>query len=294
MPTAALNGTSIYFVEHGDGPPCLVLHGGLGYDHTVYRHAFDRLGDRLRVVYYDQRGNGRSGRPPLETLTMEQLADDAAGLLDHLGLPAAVVIGHSYGGFIAQELAIRHPDSVAGLVLVGTTPGQPGEADDPAADPGPPPPPEVLAAMSTPVETDEAFEQVARQLLPYYVHAISAEAFAPLMAETIFDVSAMARSMELVPTWSTVDRLDQVRAPTLVVVGGHDVFCSPPQSVRIARQIRHAELEVLPESGHFPFLEEPDRFFARLDAWLDGVLPGRAPAAGVTPGAGADPPRPPG
>jgi proline iminopeptidase len=269
--TAQLNRTDIFFVEHGEGPPCLVLHGGLGYDHTVYRHAFDRLGRRLRVVYYDQRGNGRSGRPPPDTLTMEQLADDAAGLLGHLGLPPAVVIGHSYGGFVAQELAIRHPGAVAALVLVGTTPGQPGQADDPAADPGPPFPSEVAELLSSPIESNEDFARVAHQLLPHYFHALSAEEATPLLAETIFEIGAMVRSMDILGGWSTVDRLGQVRAPTLLLVGAHDVFCSPPQTTRIARLVPGAEVELLPDSGHFPFLEEPDRFFGRLHAWLDGL-----------------------
>jgi proline iminopeptidase len=294
MPTAPLNQTSIFFVCHGQGPPCLVLHGGLGFDHTLYRHAFDRLGDRLQVVYLDQRGNGRSGRPPWTTMTMEQLADDAAGLLAHLGLPAAVVIGHSYGGFVAQELAIRHPDAVAGLVLVSTTPGQLGAGDDPEADQGPPLPAEVLELMSTPLETNADFERVARQLLPHYVRAIEPEAVAPLLADTIFSVDAMVRSTEVMSGWSAVDRLGQVSAPTLLIVGGQDVFCSPPQSMRIARQLPGAKVEVLADCGHFPFLEAPDRFFGTLEAWLDRVVGRAGEAPGLIPTGGGGRPPPPG
>ena len=157
-------------------------------------------------------------------------------------------------------------------MLVGTTPGQPGEADDPEADPGPPFPPPAAELMASPPETNEDFARTAHQLLPYYFPCLGAEAAAPYLADTIFEVGAMVRSMEVLGGWSTVDRLAQVRAPTLLLVGAHDVFCSPPQSTRIARLVPGAELEVLPDSGHFPFLEEPDRFFATLEAWLDRVV----------------------
>src|SRR4051794_20343094 len=116
MATAALNGTTIYYETVGDGPPCLVLHGGLGVDHSLYRD-LDALTDRVQLVYFDHRHNGRSGRPALDTITMPQLADDAVALADHLGFDTFIVLGHSYGGFVAQELAIRYPARVDALVL---------------------------------------------------------------------------------------------------------------------------------------------------------------------------------
>ncbi|MCK6623511.1 MAG: alpha/beta hydrolase, partial [Calditrichia bacterium] len=84
MPTAELNGTGIYYREVGAGLPCLAMHGGLGIDHSCLA-GLDTLGDALRLVFYDHRGNGRSGRPPVETLTFAQLADDADALRAHLG-----------------------------------------------------------------------------------------------------------------------------------------------------------------------------------------------------------------
>src|SRR5690242_9156373 len=97
------------------------MHGGLGFDHT-YLRPLDELGGRLRLVYYDHRCNGRSERAPLETMTMAQLADDAAALCDELGFEHTTVIGHSYGGFTALEYAIRYPRRVDRLILLGTTP----------------------------------------------------------------------------------------------------------------------------------------------------------------------------
>src|SRR5438270_449553 len=78
----------------------------------------DLLGSRLRLVYYAQRGHGRSGRPAVDTLTIEQLADDAAALAARLDGGPVLVLGHFHGASVAQELAVRHPERVAGLVLV--------------------------------------------------------------------------------------------------------------------------------------------------------------------------------
>src|SRR6059058_5889365 len=100
-----INGTEIFYEELGRG--ILVMHGGLGFDHTYFRPFLDPLAEQGRLVYYDHRIYGRSGRPPLETLTHEQLVEDAEALRRHLGLGQMVLIGHSYGGFLAQELALR-------------------------------------------------------------------------------------------------------------------------------------------------------------------------------------------
>jgi pimeloyl-ACP methyl ester carboxylesterase len=109
MATARMQGAELYYEMRGHGPPLLAIHGGLGLDHTYMKSTLAPLEQDFSVTYYDQRGNGRSDRGAATTLTMEQLADDAAALLGHLGHREAVVFGHSYGGFVAQELAIRAP-----------------------------------------------------------------------------------------------------------------------------------------------------------------------------------------
>ena len=108
MATAELNGTTTWYEVDGEGPPCLLLHGGLGLDHSLYRATFSPLDDRAQLVFFDHRGNGRSGRPPIDTITIEQLADDAAAIAVHLGhRRVIVVVGHSYRGCVGQELALR-------------------------------------------------------------------------------------------------------------------------------------------------------------------------------------------
>jgi proline iminopeptidase len=253
----------------GEGPPVLVLHGGLGVDHTLYR-SLDPLCAGLRLIYLDHRGNGRSARPDPVTLTMAEWADDARAVGRAIaGDGPLVVFGHSYGGFIAQELAIRHPTSVRALLLVCTTPGQLG-SDEAPAPPGPPIPIEFEALLSTPPESDSDVAAGMAALAPAYVHAVEPDRLRALMAGTVFSASAMRRGFEVLSTWSSVDRLGSVTAPTLVAAGRHDPFTSWPQANRIAARVPGAEVVVFEESSHFPWLDEPEAFAATLHEWLTG------------------------
>ena len=126
-----VNGVRLYVDIEGaglvpDGPrmrekPTLVLlHGGPGGDHSIYKPAFSALSDIAQIVYYDHRGCGRSEDGPRERWTLAQWGDDVKGLCDALGIDRPIVVGTSFGGFVAQAYATRHPGHAAKLVLVST------------------------------------------------------------------------------------------------------------------------------------------------------------------------------
>jgi pimeloyl-ACP methyl ester carboxylesterase len=126
-----VSGTRLYFDVEGaglvpDGPgmrakPTLVLlHGGPGFDHTMFKPAFSALADLAQVVYLDQRGNGRSARGDLDTWTLARWGDDVKDFCGVLGIERPIVFGGSFGGFVAQSYATRHPDHPAGLILAST------------------------------------------------------------------------------------------------------------------------------------------------------------------------------
>ena len=106
MACMSVNDTLLHYETLGAGPPCLVRHGGLGLDHSYLRPAIDRLADRPELAYYDHRGNGRSGRPPLGTLSIEQLAEDADALAARLAYEEVLVLGASLRG-LATYLVLR-------------------------------------------------------------------------------------------------------------------------------------------------------------------------------------------
>ncbi|MGI9600978.1 MAG: alpha/beta fold hydrolase [Acidimicrobiales bacterium] len=101
-------------------PVLVMLHGGPGLDHAGFKHDLPTLPDLAQVVYIDHRGNGRSDRADADTWTLDQWADDVRAVCDHLGLDSPIVMGQSFGGFVAQAYAARHPDHPAGLILSST------------------------------------------------------------------------------------------------------------------------------------------------------------------------------
>lgn len=125
-----VNGARLYFDVEGAGlvpdgprmrekPVLLMLHGGPGFDHTMYKPAFSALSDMAQIVYYDHRGQGRSDGAP-ETLTLAQWGDDVKGFCDALGIEKPIVYGGSFGGFVAQSYVTRHPDHSGKLILAST------------------------------------------------------------------------------------------------------------------------------------------------------------------------------
>jgi proline iminopeptidase len=174
---------------------------------------------------------------------------------------------------------LRHPDRVAGLVLVATTPGQLGAGE--TDEQGPPPPPGLAAALRSTPTTNGEFAHLLTAMLPWYLHRLPPEAVEPLLRRSILDVRAWRRSMALLQTWSSVDRLHRIRVPTLLLAGRHDLFCSPAQTQRIARRIPDSRTVILEHSGHLPWLEEAESFFTTIEAWLARTILFDAPTPGV-------------
>jgi len=106
-------------------------------------------------------------------------------------------------------------------------------------------------------------------LAPAYLHRTDPAVLREAMAGTTFSATAMRRGFEVLAEWSSVDRLGAIVAPTLVLAGRHDPFTAWPQAHRIAARVPRAEVVVYEDSSHFPWLEEPDRFFAATRAWLE-------------------------
>ena len=128
-----VNGVRLYFDVEGaalvpDGPAMrqkptvLLLHGGPGFDHTSYKPAYSALTDIAQLVYLDHRGNGRSEDGPQELWTLSQWGDDVKAFCDIVGIVDPIVLGVSFGGFVAMSYATRHPEHPAKLILLSTSP----------------------------------------------------------------------------------------------------------------------------------------------------------------------------
>lgn len=250
----------------GDGQPLLVAHGGPGASHGLYR-SLDPLAVRRRLVFWDHRGHGKSDGLPDQQVEIGDFADDVVRVADGLGIERFALFGHSFGGWVAQEAALRHRDRVASLVLAATTPGQLGLTESPEDDQGPPPPTELAMLMSRMPADDEEAEAMYRALAPYFLRGGDDTAYQAGLATGSLSADSMVRVFEALERWSTVDRLPEITCPTLLLAGRYDDFCSVQQHERIARRLADPDLAVIDNAGHMMWIERPE-VLDLLDGWL--------------------------
>jgi proline iminopeptidase len=269
MTILATDGAELFYQIVGKGEPCLVLHGGPGIDHTSLRPWLDPLGEHAQLVFLDQRGNGRSTMRPGEIPDFKQLCADADALRTAVGAERVALLGHSFGGFVALEYALRYPERVRHLILVDSAPsfdyGEEIKENIARRELSE----ETLAAVSAPPPSSDAeFGAMWRAVLPLYFHHYDASLAKQTFAETVYRAAAAAWGSALFASYNVVTRLGAINAPTLVVVGEDDLICPPRQARRLQAGISGAQLVPIPGCGHFPFVERPDEFLAVVRRWL--------------------------
>jgi pimeloyl-ACP methyl ester carboxylesterase len=248
----------LYFESAGEGPAVLLIMG-LGMNATGWWRTIPALSE-FRVLSFDNRGVGRSDRVP-GPYTVAEMADDAVSVLDAAGVGAAHVYGISLGGMIAQEVALRHPSRVRALVLGATTRG--GSAHVPASD-------DVVAFIR--LRAQMTAEHAVWASVPINYAARTRAEGGERIAEDIvqrlrFPVEAEYYSAQLAAANGHDARVQDIRAPTLIVHGEEDVLIPPENGRRLAADIPGAELSMWPGAAHLYFTDEPDvdRYVA---AWL--------------------------
>jgi proline iminopeptidase len=268
MPVAHLNDTELFYVEVGEGVPCLVMHGGLGGDHSSLHPWLDPLGDVMRLVYYDHRGNGRSGRPRSESITFEQLCADADALREHLGFEEIAVLGYSFGGFVALEYALRYPERISHLILLDTAPTFDYEEEIEANARRKGATQEQLEALDASAEDEGESWRLWKVIEPLYFCTFDADLAERVMGKTVISVEAADAGDAIIEGWDLTPRLGEISAPTLILVGRDDFVCPPSQAKIMHEGIPNSELAVFENSGHFTHVEEPEAFFDAVRGWL--------------------------
>jgi 3-oxoadipate enol-lactonase len=252
MPNANVNGVDLYFERAGSGPPLLFI-SGTGGDLRNKPNVFDGpLAKSFDLLAYDQRGLGQSAKPDIP-YSMADYADDAAALMDDQGWDAARVIGVSFGGMVAQELAIRHPERVTRLVLACTSPGGAGGASFPFHEiehlKG-----EARARYLIPISDIRRDDAWAATHPDQYALFVAMGAADPFAAEPHHAMGAH-RQLEARRGHDTWDRLPAIACPTMIAAGRYDGIALPATQEKLASRIAGAKLQWF-EGGHLFMIQD--------------------------------------
>ena len=282
-------GARIFFKTLGKGLPLLLLHGGPGADHSDFLPHLQPLARNFRLVLVDQRGSGRSERlTDVTRYTLDYMVKDLERLRAHLRLKRWVVLGHSFGGILAQAYATRHPRRVAGLILAGTaSSARSVHADFTKLRRATP---KALRARLAAHEQSGIF-QPGGQYTPGYA-AATARAFAPYMYARAVPKRLRAappigmevlREMWVRRSDFRIDGnlkgfdftrlLSRVRAPSLVVIGDRDMV-SPASAEETRAALPRATLVVMAECAHMMFVDQTERFNYLLEGFLRSLAGG--------------------
>ena len=265
----------------GAGHAIVIVHGGPDFDHRYFLPELDRLADAFRLVYYDQRGRGRSAdgvRP--EDVTLRSEVEDLDRVRSHFGLESIAVLGHSWGGVVAMEYAIRHPDRVSHLLLMDTAPASAGDwrrlresfaERRPAEDRA-----EMQAIAATDafqrgdLEAEAAYYRIHFRMTlrqPDLLEALVARLRSDYTAEGVLLARAIEDRLYAEtsgsPGWDLFPALRELEVPTLLLHGEYD-FVPVELAARIAEAVPGARLSVLPGCGHFTYLEAPEWVFEEI------------------------------
>lgn len=251
-----------------------LVHGGPGTDHVSWKLRYGMLSQKMQLVYFDHRGQGRSARGDCEKYTLDENVEDMEALRKYLGLGPIVSIGASYGGRVAMAHAARYPDAVSHLVLIATSaqPGSAARAKEIVAQRGTP---EQIAACEDlsagRLDTAEKMRHYFHIMAPLYSYKHVPSAQDVPSGPGIMSPEALNRAHGPNGFLRTLDLRAELRfitAPTLILAGRHDWRCAPEFSEEIHRLIPGSDLRIFEESGHKIGGDEPQAVMDAIAGFL--------------------------
>lgn len=290
---ACIRNTEIYFDIDGaalvaDGgrmierSTAFLIHGGPGSDHTGLKARYGRLADRMQLVYFDHRGQGRSARGDPRTYTLDENVEDMEALRRHLGLERIVSIGTSYGGAVAMAHAARYPDAVSHLVIAVAVSHagyverakqivrERGTAEQNA---------QCEDLFAGRIDTLDKLRRYYEIMGPLYARRDDPALSRIGLERAILSPEALNRGHGpngFLRTFDLRPELHTIKAPTLIIAGRHDWISAPEFSEEMQRLIPGSDLRIFEDSAHSVGGDEPQKF---LDAVAGFVVYTRRSAA---------------
>ena len=252
VPIVSVNGIDVYYERWGSGPRLLFLNGS-GSTLASSEPLIRPFTEHFDVVAHDQRGLGRTS-VPAGPYSMADYAADALALLDHVGWETCAVVGVSFGGMVAQELAVTAPERVDRLALACTSPGGAGGASYPLHELADLPADKRAALGARLLDTRFTPEWLAEHPIERSIAALMAARGAA--DKTVEQARGEAEQLEARRHHDVWDRLHRIDCPTLVACGRYDGIAPPSNSDAIATRIAGAELRTY-GGGHAFFVQDP-------------------------------------
>ena len=254
MPKVKLGNISLYYEVHGRGVPLLLI-AGLGSDVSSWLCVLKRLSSRFKVIVFDNCGCGRSSASH-KKYSVSKFAEDAIKLLDHLKIERAHVLGHSMGGYIAQELAINYPSRVDKLILVSTASVSSNRNNILFKD--------IYRRLK---EEGYSKEWFRRWVFLLFSNKLSKDkSFRDMFINNSMEYpylqkpEGFKRQIEAITLFDTRNKIGAIKAKTLVIEGEHDILITPKESKTLAKRIPNSIFKLLNGAAHCMHIENPKLF----------------------------------
>ncbi len=254
MSYITVNDIELYYETHGEGVPLLLI-AGLASDSQSWLPVVEGLSRHYRVIVFDNRGVGRATPQNVE-ISIPQMAEDCVALLKALGISSACILGHSMGGFVALECAIRHPHSISKLILAGTSAF--GSERNKA----------LIQDWASYLDAGMTPELWFRNIFywvfssSFFDNRESVSNAIRMMVDYPYPQTPLSfqRQVEAIQAFNRVDSLGAVTAKTLILCGGNDLLFPPEESVNALSTIPDARVAVIEQAAHSMHVERPEEF----------------------------------
>jgi pimeloyl-ACP methyl ester carboxylesterase len=280
MPKMSIRGVMLNFKVIGQGYPLVLMHGGPGADlYTMM--SFKPLSKHFTLVLYDHRCNGRSDGADVTSMTMENLTADADALRQALGFEKWVVLGHSFGGYVALEYALRYPQSLSQLLLVDTGGDyRYGRENAPKVltQRGFKPDIVELAShfLNGQIEPDEMsahLKKLGKAYNPYTGLPQLPHMLLTTLKMKLKPQALIFAANNYLKNWKVMDRLGEIKVPSLVLAGREDFIYPPEHQEELARRIPNSRLVLIERAGHNPQDEQPAKTLQAIRDFMAEAVP---------------------